>query len=780
MGEHSRRSATGPKDTRNANEAQLTLSAIVSSSDEAIIGKDLSGVITSWNHSAELIFGYTAEEAIGQSIHLIVPSDRIQQEDEVLERVRVGESVDHYQTIRKTKDSRLLEIALTVSPIRAADGMVIGASHIARDVTLSNRVERDAHHFAAIVASSDDAIISKTLDGTVVTWNAAAERLFGYTASEIVGRSIRIIVPRDRQAEEDHVLAAVGRGETIDHFETVRQRKDGAFVPISLTVSPIRNASGDIVGASKIARDLSRTERIQADARRLAAIVDSSDDAIVGKDLNSIVTSWNAAAERIFGYSSEEMIGRSVRLVIPEDRQDEEDDVLRRIRLGQRLDHFETVRRRKDGTLFPVSLTISPVYNDHGVVIGASKIARDVTERARADQERRRLLEMARAANRLKDEFLATLSHELRTPLNAIAGYARMMQTGLLRGDKQGRAIDTIVRNASSLTQMIEDVLDVSRIVSGKVRLDVRAVEMSHLVREAVETAQPAAHAKGIGIEVIVDPRGTLVLGDPDRLRQVLWNLFSNAVKFSDPGGRVQLRLERVNGHVELTVSDNGIGIASEFLPHLFERFSQADAGTGRLHGGLGLGLAISRHLIELQGGRIFAHSDGPGKGSTFRIELPVRSAHATLMEESRECPSTIGRTGMPPIPDLNGTHILVVDDDQDALALSREILEATGAAVTTADSGPEALEKLRRARVDVLIADLAMPRMDGFELIARVRSSEDVGLRGIPAAALTAFARSEDRVRALQSGFELHLSKPIDPVELMAAAATLARSTTR
>jgi PAS domain S-box-containing protein len=656
------------------------------------------------------------------------------------------------------------------------DCVLIGEPNIATDVTLARQLERDARHFAAIVASSDDAIISKSLDGTVLTWNAAAERLFGYTAAEIVGCSIRLIVPRDRQAEEDHVLAAVGRGETIDHFETVRQRKDGALVPISLTVSPIRDASGEIVGASKIARDLSRTERIQSDARRLAAIVDSSDDAIVGKDLNSIVTSWNAAAERMFGYSAEEMIGRSVRLVIPDDRQHEEDEVLRRIRLGQRLDHYETVRRRKDGSVFPVSLTISPVYNEVGIVIGASKIARDVTERARADQERRRLLEMARAANRLKDEFLATLSHELRTPLNAIAGYARMMQAGLVSGEKQVRAVDTIVRNASALTQMIEDVLDISRIVSGKVRLNVRAVELSQIVREAVETAQPAADAKGIRIDVLVDPRGTLVSGDPDRLRQVLWNLCSNAVKFSERGGRVQVRLGRVNAQVELIVSDDGIGISPDFLPHLFERFSQADAGTNRLHGGLGLGLAISRHHVELQGGRITAHSDGPGTGSTFRIELPARSVYATLTEESRE-PAPAGvPADMPPVPDLNGVHILVVDDDQDALALSREILEATGAAVTTADSGPEALEKLHRGRANVLITDLGMPRMDGFELIERVRASDDARLREIPAAALTAFARSEDRVRAMHSGFQAHLSKPIDPAELMAAAATLAR----
>ena len=752
----------------------------MSSCDDAIIGEDLNGTITSWDHSAERIFGYTAKEAIGQSISLIVPSERLQEEEDVLARIRAGQSVDHYETIRRPKNGQLVQIALTVSPIKASDGTVIGESKIARDVTAARQIERDARHFAAIVASSDDAIISKDLDGTVLTWNAAAERLFGYRPAEIVGRSIRLIVPGDRQAEEDHVLAAVGRGETIDHFETVRQRKDGALIPISLTVSPIRDAAGEIVGASKIARDLRRTERIQSDARHLAAIVDSSDDAIVGKDLNGVVMSWNAAAERMFGYSPEEMIGRSVRLVIPEDRQHEEDDVLKRIRLGHRIDHYETVRRRKDGTLFPVSLTISPVYNEQGIVVGASKIARDVTERARADQERRRLLEIARATNRLKDEFLATLSHELRTPLNAIAGYARMMQTGLLRGDRQGRAIDTIVRNASSLTQMIEDVLDVSRIVAGKVRLQVKAVELSQIVREAVETAQPAADAKGIRVDVHLDPRGTVVSGDPDRLRQVLWNLCSNAVKFSERGGRVKVRLERVNDQVELTVSDDGIGIAAEFVPYLFERFSQADAAINRLHGGLGLGLAICRHLVELQGGRISAHSDGAGTGATFRIELPARSVYSTLTDEGCACPVACRPEALPAVPHLAGIQILVVDDDQDALALSREILEATGATVITADSGREALEKLQRGRAHVLITDLAMPRMDGFELIRQVRASEDPGVRDIPAAALTAFARSDDRVRAMESGFELHLSKPIDPAELMAAAATLARSTRR
>jgi len=640
---------------------------------------------------------------------------------------------------------------------------------------VSDSFIEDQLMLSAIVSSSDDAIIGKNIDGIITSWNRAAERIFGYTAGEAIGQSIRLIVPPDRYKEEDDVLQRIRSGDGVDHYETVRSGRDNRLVQVSLTVSPIKTPDGTIVGASDIARDVTLAKRLQRDALRLAAIVESSEDAIVGKDLNSIVTSWNAAAERMFGYSSAEMIGRSIRQLIPDDRQHEEDDVLSRIRKGQRIEHHETVRRRKDGTLFPVSLTISPIRNEHGVVVGASKIARDITDRMRADKERQRLLEIARSASRLKDEFLATLSHELRTPLSAIVGYVRLMQSGLLPADKQSHALETVGRNATSLTQIVEDVLDVSRIVSGKLRLNVQPVELSEIVREAVETVQPAADAKGIRVDLIVDPVATQVSGDPDRLRQVLWNLCSNAVKFTERGGRVQIRVERVNSHVEVTIADTGIGISVEFLPRLFERFSQADSGVSRMHGGLGLGLAISRHLVELQGGRISAESPGPGYGSVFRVELPARSVEALAPDEVRHHPSTPSSSGTLQVPALPGVRILVVDDDRDALALVREILEKTGATIATADSAEDALDKLHRNGANVLIADLGMPVMNGFELIARIRASDDIGIRDIPSAALTAFARSEDRAQALRAGFEMHLSKPIEPGELMAAAAALA-----
>jgi PAS domain S-box-containing protein len=632
-------------------------------------------------------------------------------------------------------------------------------------------------HFAAIVASTHDAIISQDQAGIITSWNRGAERIFGYSETEAVGQSIRLIVPPDLHQAEDDVLRRIRTGDSVEHYETVRVRKDGQRIDVSLTVSPIRTAEGEIVGASKIARDITERKQVERDARHFSAIVESSDDAIVSKDLNGIVTSWNQAAEVVFGYTASEMVGRSIRLLIPDDRQQEEDQVLASIRRGDRVDHYETIRRRKNGTLISVSLTVSPIRNSEGSVIGASKIARDISERKRAEDERQRLLRIAQEASQLKDEFLATLSHELRTPLNAILGYIRLMRSGLLEDEKHNQALDTVARNATSLTQIVEDVLDVSRIISGKVRLNVQLVELPDIVRGAVDTVRPAADTKGLRLEMIVDPGAGPVTGDPERLQQIMWNLLSNAVKFTERGGRVQVSLERVDSQAVLTVSDTGVGIPAAFLPHVFDRFRQADAGISRARGGLGLGLAIARQLVELQGGQISVVSDGPGKGSTFRVALPLRIVHTGRPIEAPE-----HRPAKPDryldVPQLQGVRILAVDDDGDALALLREILETTGATVTTADSGEHALESIEHMTPDMLVADLAMPQMNGFELIDRLRQSEVPEIREMPAAALTAYARSEDRARALRSGFQIHLTKPIDPGELMAAVATLARRT--
>ena len=625
-------------------------------------------------------------------------------------------------------------------------------------------------HLARVVDSSDDAIISKNLDSTILSWNRAAEKLFGYTAEEAVGRSIRMIIPADRQSEEDDVLREVRAGRSITNFETVRVAKDGRQVPISLTVSPIRDDAGTVIGASKIARDLS--DRIDADLtiRRLAAVVESSDDAIISKDLDGVITSWNAAAQRMFGYTPEEAIGRSVRMLIPADRQSEEDEVLARIRRGESVDHFETVRQRRDGSTLTISLTVSPIKNDQGRVVGASKVARDISLRAQLARD-------AALASRMKDEFLAVLSHELRTPLHAIVGYTKLMRMGALVGSKLTDAVEAIERNSKLLGQMIDDVLDVSRIVAGKTRLDVQPIELPLVIHNAVSTVQPAADAKGVRIELVVDPRAGVVSGNPARLQQVVWNLLTNAVKFTPKLGRVQVRVERVHSHIEVVVSDTGVGIAPEFLPHVFDQFSQADTGLTRRAGGLGIGLSIVRHLVEMHGGTVEVESPGPGLGATFRVCLPTRIAHQTQAgPPARHPTATFSDRPVPALTGLRGVRVLAVDDEAEARQVLRAILESAGAEVDTVSSGAEVLDRLTTHRPDVLIADVGMPGMDGFDLIEQVRGFDDAGVRDVPAAALTAYARPEDRTRALHSGFEMHLAKPVDPAELVASVATLAR----
>jgi PAS domain S-box-containing protein len=392
-------------------------------------------------------------------------------------------------------------------------------------------------------------------------------------------------------------------------------------------------------------RDVTERHLAKITSRQLGAIVASSDDAIIGKDLNSIVTSWNLGAERIFGYAADEMIGTSIMRLIPPDRREEEMESLTRIRRGDRVDHFETIRLAKGGRQLNVSITVSPIKNSTGNVVGASKVARDITERKKvekalkkaleeaeaADRERLHLLEserearsQAERASRLKDEFLATLSHELRTPLNAVLGWANILRLGKLQGEELQQGLDTIERNARVLVQMIGDLLDMNRIISGKVGLAVQRIDLPAVLNRSVETLRATAEVKGVRLQAVVDPVVGPISGDPNRLQQVFWNLLSNAIKFTPKNGKIQVLLERVKSHVKISVIDTGEGIAPEFLPYIFDRFQQGDASTTRRHGGLGLGLAIVKQLVELHGGSVGVKSGGIGQGATFTVHLPL------------------------------------------------------------------------------------------------------------------------------------------------------------
>lgn len=405
-------------------------------------------------------------------------------------------------------------------------------------------------------------------------------------------------------------------------------------------------------------------------------------------------------------------------------------------------------------------------------------------ERKRSEAQRSVMLEreqqartLAEDANRIKDEFLATLGHELRSPLNAMLGWVQMLRTGKLSEAARANALEVVERNARAQNKLIEDLLDVSRIITGKLRLDVQLVELEAVVTAALDTVRPAAEAKAVRLTAILDPKATTVAGDPNRLQQVVWNLLANAVKFTPKSGRVQVELSRVNSHVEIVVADSGAGITPEMLPHVFERFRQADSSTTRAHNGLGLGLAIVRQLTELHGGSVRAESDGLGKGATFTVRLPVRAVSGRQAEAQGVHP---GETTLPNavgLPRLDGVRVLVVDDEPDGREVVKAVLEVCGAEVTAAASAQEALTLLDQSPFDVMVSDIGMPWMDGYSLIQRVRTL-GTSAGQMPAAALTAYVRPEDRTRALLAGFQQHLSKPVEPSELVAVVATLAGRT--
>ena len=496
------------------------------------------------------------------------------------------------------------------------------------------------------------------------------------------------------------------------------------------------------------------------DARpHLEAIITWSDDAIVSKDLRGIIQSWNRGAERMFGYTAEEVIGRSIKVIIPPDRHGEEDEVLRQVTAGKVVDHFETVRVTKDGRFLDISLTISPIKDASGEIVGASKIARDITERKRTEQAYLQLLQersqVQKDAARMKDEFLAMLSHELRTPLASIMGWTELLLSGELSEEQTREALETIRRNVRTQSTILGDLLDLSRITQGMLNLELVPVNLERIIRDACEVVKLSSAAKRITIEVHREPTVYEVHGDSLRLQQAVWNILTNAIKFTPQGGRIDIRLEREGGKIRASFADTGEGIAPEFLPHVFTRFRQADSSRIRAHGGLGLGLSLVREILELHGGSASVQSEGSGKGTRVTIEMPESptiSSHGPATDLVEATTSNLG-----------GTKILVVDDRADDRELLRLILQQSGAAVQTAGSAADALEKLQAWRPNLVISDLAMPKEGGFALITKVRALHDPDLRRIPAIAVTAHLGTEDRTQALQAGFEQYLTKPLD-----------------
>jgi PAS domain S-box-containing protein len=499
--------------------------------------------------------------------------------------------------------------------------------------------------------------------------------------------------------------------------------------------------------------------------QRYRTLIELSPDAIFVTMDNRITFVNQAMVSLMHAKSQEELIGRSPADFVHRDYADIAKGRLRQLPMNGSLPPQEYKLVRLDGDLVSIESVVARIPWEGGFAYQC--IFRDITERLQLLERERTAREQAERASRLKDEFLATLSHELRTPLNAILGWANILaKRGDLDQDLR-MGMEVIERNAQAQRHIVSDLLDMSGILSGKMRLDMKVVDMPGVVTAGVDSMRAAADLKGVALNVTLDRVAGPVTGDPNRLQQVVWNLVNNAIKFTPKGGQVDVTLRRADSHVELTVSDTGIGIDGSFLPHVFERFRQAEAGSTRNYGGLGIGLSIVRQLVELHGGSVEGHSDGRGKGARFTVCLPIRALHDAAAASDRNGDHD------PSMP-IKGIRILVVDDEADARNLIRRLLEAHEASVTTVSSAREAMEALERRVFDVLLSDIGMPELDGYELIRQIRTKPSEK-RNIPAGALTAFARSEDRTRALMAGYQIHLGKPIEPQELVAAVAALA-----
>jgi PAS domain S-box-containing protein len=590
---------------------------------------------------------------------------------------------------------------------------------------------------------------------------------------------------------EEYPLARSLMSEEVIKGEEMRYRRgDGTETVLSVDSAPIYDSEGHLALAVVTFIDIAARRRAEEDLRESEerfskAFRATPDSLVISRIADGVVLEANDSFLSIAGYKREEVVGKSTlslgMFVDPATRQ-------RAVALMQEqkfVHDLEFAMKTKSGQVRLMMFSAQPleIRGEHCWLT----IGRDISEQRQAEQERERLLlqekvarEEAEAANRMKDEVLATISHELRTPLTAILGWAQVLTTGEIPEAQARHALEVIEKNAKSQARLIDDILDTSRIITGRLRLDPQPIAVDAVFQAALEVVRPSAEAKRMSLGVSVDDHGSVVFGDAVRLQQVIWNLLSNAVKFTNAGGHVDARLRCTNDQCEISISDTGVGIEPQFLPYVFERFRQADNTSTRRYGGLGLGLAIVRHLVELHGGRVSASSSGPNQGSTFTVTLPLGSP-LRLPETANRPPESESRPAAPSSVAENGARldrvrVLVVDDDSDTLEMLHYVLRERGATVMTAPSASTAMKTMEQWRPDVVVCDIAMPDQDGYELIAELRSLNAERGGNVPAVALTAYARPEDRAQALAAGFQMHVAKPVDPDELIAVLASLTR----
>jgi len=754
------------------------LASIVESSDDAIVSKSLDGVIQSWNAGAERLFGHTAAQAVGRHISLVIPPDRISEEDHIVARLKAGQRIEHFETERMHRDGRRLLVSLTISPITDDAGQVVGASKIVRDVTSQRRAEERERQLLAEAAGANakfQAFFEQgalfagimAMDGTLVDANRLSWEGCGFTKEQAVGKPFWDgpwwSPSADLVARIKDGSARAAAGETF-RVETPYFVGDGSQRIADVTILPIRDEAGRVLFLAPTGTDITDRQRAEAERERFATVIESSTDFIGICDLNGIPFFVNRAGLEMVGLDSLDAARATPvpEFFFPEDRPRILEEFFPSVlekghgEVEVRFRHFKT------GAARWMAYKVLTVKDAAGQPVALATVSQDITARKSMEDNLRNLAAELSEADRRKDEFLATLAHELRNPLAAISNAVQVLRHGGRDSKTVDSASEMLERQVGQVSRLVDDLLDMSRITQGKIELRKDHVELTPILDQAVETARALLESRHHDLTVTL-PSGPIYLqADAARLAQVVGNLLSNASKFTDDGGHIGLAVEREGKNVVIRVRDTGIGIAAADLPRLFDMFTQVDTSLERSRDGLGIGLTLVRALVEMHGGAVEARSAGLGQGSEFVVRLP------TVAEAPKPGPRpTKGATARPV-----RRRVLIVDDNQDGAESLAVLLQLGGHETHTAHDGQQAIEDAERLRPDIVLLDIGLPRLNGYEVCRRIR--EQPWGKELSMVAVTGWGQQEDRRRSQEAGFDTHIVKPVEPEALMDLLASL------
>jgi PAS domain S-box-containing protein len=758
-----------------ARERSDLLRITLASIGDAVITTDNEGRVTYLNAVAESLTGWRQEDATGQPLDTVFRAldeqTRKPIESPATRALREGTVVSlANHTLLVGRDGAERPVDDSAAPIRDELGRVSGCVLIFRDVSERRRLEKavaarflEARLLASIVESSDDAIVRKSLDSVIESWNAGAERMFGYTADEAVGRHISIVIPPDRLAEEDRIIATLKEGRRVEPFETERVRRDGRRIRVSVTISPIKDEAGNVVAASKIARDVTRQRKAEAEREMFATLIENSTDFIAIADMDAVPIFVNRAGLRLVGLDDMDE-ARKVHVrdfFFPEDQARILDDFFPSVAEKGHGEIDVRFRNFKTGDGRWMAYKVLKLTDDKGQALGFATVSQDVTERRRLEDGLRQLAANLSEEGRRKNEFLATLAHELRNPMAALSNMLEILRRKGPDEPAPPQAVEAMGRQLSQLVRLVDDLLDLSRITHNRLELRKGPVELGAVIDQAVESSRPLVESMRHELRVVPSPGPITLEGDAARLAQVFANLLNNSAKYTSPGGKIEVKTERRGKEAVVTVKDNGAGIPPERLDSIFEMFNQGQGSLERSQGGLGIGLTLVRRLVQMHGGSVQAESAGEGKGAEFVVRLPIHEPRPAASPEpapARE-PSAARR-------------ILVVDDNHDSAESLAMLLSITGNQTSTAHDGAEALDAAARHRPDVVLLDIGLPTLNGYEVCRRIR--EEPWGKEMVLIALTGWGQDEDRRKSQEAGFDGHLVKPVNYPALMALLATL------